>query len=183
MSLSPLKNLIFVDDQSRRVLAIKRSRELNFSFSLSEMQLYQIICDEPVSLANPFSYSFSPEAGFTELAEASGVEQNRLRLLQRKIESMFLVKTRILLAEQEIVKRYQEFDYSTLSDRAFRHAYNFLKEEQKFLLSESAHIFDEFRKKVEGTKTLLDLELLYRDMQSNVHIITMNDLELEVGHH
>lgn len=172
MSDKIYRNFIYTERETNRVLAVKRTYDFDLSFESSDFKTDQILSSDPIFLSEPELHTYSIGEGFQKISPVAGMELERIRLLQRKIEILQWVRTNVCLVEQDIRQIFKSnyADSFAVDPIHYQLLHHFLMDERSLLLKKCRTFFQSFAGTVEGSRSLEELNLHYRELMNSCNI-------------
>jgi hypothetical protein len=167
-----IKNHVYSDKASRRVLAVKRSRDFDMVIEDDELQTHEIIMGSPLFVSEPLFHTYSVPDGLHKVGPPDAPDAPRLAFLAKKVELLYNVLTIVMLTRRQIEKRFTPafLQGLHLAPASFERTFFFLEEERRVCLSRCDEFWAAFRDSVSAVTTGADLDQLHRRLTHNCNM-------------
>jgi len=173
MNASLIKNFIYTDRKTGRVVLVKRSREFDFQLSSGDFYTDLVMSAAAIPFADGYGQKFSPECGMIRLdEELSDSEHSRLDLLKRKIEVQLLIHTSLLMIEKDIEAAFSEdvLQRAPISAANFKIYWQLMRDERRILLGRVNDFRRRLSEQIEKLDSIAAVNREYQRMILNLNL-------------
>lgn len=172
MSGSTIKNFIYVDKISGRVLLIKKSLDADFSLTLNQISVFQVVTSMAFPMIDEFNSTYDPLKGLQQIGHPQIDEIDRLHILRRKVQVLNLIQTTLHLIQKDInlTFRPQAINATPISPQNFRLYWNFLREEKRIVEKKIRTFFAGFERSIEAANDIPAVDEAYNHLIYNMYL-------------
>lgn len=167
---SALRTFIFTEKNSKRILAIKKSKKDNFRFDGKDWACHEICSQTTFAANSPELYRWSPESGFIELNDQEKARNKNFTLTQKKVQVLISLYANLNLiwhkaSPQVSIQGLLNLPgYSSYPTRLIKLMLN----ERRQLRKKIYIFFSNIQNKLEDCESVDEVNCVYDDLVYNV---------------
>lgn len=163
---------LFTDRASGRILKAKRSQGLDFYISGRDWICWRIDSESLVSTMVNDQQTWSPQSGLRNILPAVGQEEQRVQLLQRKIDHLLSMRANLHVVWANAKVNFEASSVLTypIQRKNVSKLLKLLLVERKFLRAKMKDFFLSYKEIVENANSLDQLQQAYQRTVENVTI-------------
>lgn len=186
MSEQVIKNYIFLDSESFRVLAVKRSHDLDFCISSKQWLCYCIESSASLKIRSNLLQTWDPIQGLKATSTPTAEENIKLLVLQKKIEILLSIKATLHVIEKQMKPQLSMKRLLALPIKRshFYKIWKLIKVEKHILKKRIVSFYADLQVQVEEASTIEKLNELYLGLNKNLTLggYAAFSLDLEEDH-
>lgn len=170
--MSEARNKIFVFTQKStdRILAVKRSRDLDFTIPGLDWHCHELVSSADLPAKADADLAWDPTRGLRTLDAVSETDRIVARLLRKKLEILISMRAGLHVMTLQIKPQLSPARLLSVpvDRRHFAKMFLLVTRERRLLKKRMKSFFEEFQARIEGAETIEKLDSEYQDIMNNV---------------